>query len=56
MKMNNKEKATDFLADFTDGVVKYRIKICGKLAVPNIIQIAKLMNFQAAAPPSGIRA
>ena len=56
MKMNSNEKATDFLADFTEGVVKYRIKMCGKLAVPNIIQIAKLINFHAAAPPSGIRA
>ena len=34
--------ATDFLAAFTLGVVKYLIKICGKEAVPTIIQRAKL--------------
>ena len=51
--MKNSDQATDFLAAFTLGVVKYLIKICGKEAVPTIIQRANEINFQAAIPPSG---
>src|SRR6056300_1898588 len=52
-KIKNSDQATDFLADFTDGVVKYLIRICGKEAVPTIIQIANEINFQAAIAPAG---
>ena len=51
--MKNSDHATDFLAAFTLGVVKYLIKICGKEAVPTIIQSVNEINFQAAIPPEG---
>ena len=54
-KIKNSDQATDFLADFTDGVVKYLIRMCGKEAVPTIIQIANEINFQAAIPPAPVK-
>src|SRR6056300_57157 len=52
-KIKNNDQATDLLAELTLGVVKYLIRICGKEAVPTIIQIANEINFQAAIAPAG---
>ena len=48
--MKNKDQPTDRLALFTEGVVKYRIRMCGRDAVPAIIQKARVTNFQEDMP------
>ena len=47
-QMNSKDQPTDCLAALTDDVVKYRIRTCGREAVPAIIQRTNVKNFQLA--------
>jgi hypothetical protein len=51
--MKNNDQPTDLLAEVTDGVVKYLIKMCGNEAVPTIIHIASEIYFHAAIAPVG---
>src|SRR3546814_1880134 len=44
-KMNSSDHATDLRAARTDGVVKYRMRMCGSEAVPAIMQKARVTNF-----------
>jgi hypothetical protein len=45
-KMKNSDHPTDLRAARTDGVVKYRIRMCGRDAVPVIMHSASVKNFQ----------
>src|SRR3546814_17067352 len=50
--MNSSDHATDLRAARTDGVVKYRMRMCGSEAVPAIMQKARVTNFHLSIPPT----
>jgi len=55
-KMKNSDHTTERRASRTDGVVKYRIRICGNEAVPAIKTKTSVTNFQLAMAESGAEA
>src|SRR3546814_13577615 len=50
-KMNSSDQATDLRAERTDGVVKYRMRLCGSEAVPALMQKARVTNFHLSIHP-----
>src|SRR3546814_13299027 len=51
-KMNSSDHATDLRAARTDGIVKYRMRMCGSEAVPAIMPKARVTNFHLSIPPT----